>query len=72
MSIIDYACQMQDAKLAALRAQAAAPNTQALQQATLDAIRTVRVDALGFCCRDDVVDAIRIAWAQLEATNAHN
>ena len=66
MNILQYVSEMQDAKLAALRAQAQAPNTQALQQATLDAILSVRVDALGFCCRYDVIDAIRLAWAQLE------
>ena len=67
MNVINYSCQIQDAKLAALRAQAAAPNTQAVQEATLDAIRTVRVDALGWCCQQDILEAVRLAWSRLEA-----
>jgi hypothetical protein len=63
MNLIDFTCQMQEAKLAVLRAQAAAPNTKPVQEATLDAIRSVGVD----CCRDDVMDSIRFAWAQKQA-----
>jgi hypothetical protein len=66
MNILDFAIATQDAKLAALQAPATAPNGRALQEATLDAIRSVRVDALGWCCQQDILEAVRLAWSELE------
>ena len=67
MNIVEYACQMQDAKLAALKAAAQVPSVEAIKAATLGALLRVETDALDWCCRDDVIDAIEAAWARLEA-----
>ena len=62
MNVIEYACQMQDAKLAALKAQAQVPTVEAFKAATLAALLRVETDALGWCCLEEVVDAIEAAW----------
>ena len=67
MNIIDFALASQDARLAALRAQAQAPSAEAIKAATLGALFKVESDALGWCCLEEVVDAIEAAWARLEA-----
>ena len=66
-SIIDFVCQAQDAKLAALKAQARVPSVEAVKAATLAAIPNVETDALGWANVEDVADAIEAAWARLEA-----
>ena len=66
-SIIDFVCQAQDAKLAALKAQARVPSVEAIKAATLGALLRVEADALGWCCLEEVVDAIEAAWKRLEA-----
>ena len=65
MNIVEYACQMQDAKLAALKAAAQVPTVAAFKAATLAAIMRTETDPLGWCCRDDVAEAIQLAWVQL-------
>lgn len=67
MNIIDFAIQAQDSKLAALKAAAQVPSVEAIKAATLGALLRVETDALDWCCRDDVIDAIEAAWARLEA-----
>ena len=67
MNVIEYALASADARLAAAQAQARVPSVEAIKVATLAAIQNVRVDALGFCCRDDVAEAIQLAWERLEA-----
>lgn len=62
MNVIEYALQAQDARLAALRAQAQAPSAEAIKAATLGALLRVETDALGWCCLEDVVEAIEAAW----------
>lgn len=71
MKVIDYACQMQDAKLAALKAQAQAPTVESFKAATLAAIPNVETDPLGWANLEDVVDAVHAAWKRLEAGNAY-
>ena len=66
-SIIDFVCQAQDAKLAALKAQARVPSVEAVKAATLGALLRVEADALGWANVEDVADAIEAAWARLEA-----
>ena len=66
MNVIEYACQMQNAKLAAAQAAAWVPTAESLKVATLAAIMRVETDPLGWCCRDDVAEAIQLVWAQLE------
>jgi hypothetical protein len=67
VNIIDFAIQAQDSKLAALRAQAQAPSADAIKAATLGALLKVESDALGWCCLEEVADAIEAAWKRLEA-----
>ena len=67
MNVIEYALASQDAKLAAAQAAARVPTAESLKVATLAAIMRVETDPLGWCCRDDVAEAIQLAWAQLEA-----
>ena len=67
MNVIDFALQAQDARLAALKAQAQAPSVDAIKAATLGALLKAETDPLGWCCLEDVVDAITAAWKQLEA-----
>ena len=62
MNIVEFAIASQDAKLAALRAQAQAPSAEAIKAATLGALLRVETDALGWCCLEEVVDAIEAAW----------
>uniref|UniRef100_UPI004047658E hypothetical protein n=1 Tax=Cyanobium sp. TaxID=2164130 RepID=UPI004047658E len=71
MNVIEYACQMQDAKLAALKAVDQVPSAEAIKVATLAAILRVQTDPLGWCCRDDVYEAIELAWKRLEAGDAN-
>jgi hypothetical protein len=67
VNIVEYACQMQDARLAALQAQAQAPSAEAIKAATLGALLKVESDALGWANLEDVADAIEAAWKRLEA-----
>lgn len=67
MNIVEFAIASQDARLAALQAAARVPTAESLKVATLAAIMRVETDPLGWCCRDDVAEAIQLAWAQLEA-----
>lgn len=62
MNIIDFALASQDARLAALQAQAQATCAEAIKAATLGALLRVETDALGWCCLEEVVDAIEAAW----------
>jgi hypothetical protein len=62
VNVIDFALQAQDARLAALRAQAQAPSAEAIKAATLGALLRVETDALGWCCLEEVADAIEAAW----------
>ena len=71
MNIVEYACQMQDAKLAALKAQAQVPTVESFKAATLAAIPNVETDPLGWANLEDVVDAVHAAWKRLEAGNAY-
>ena len=66
MNVIEYALASQDAKLAATQAAARVPAAESLKVATLAAIMRVETDPLGWCCRDDVAEAIELAWAQFE------
>ena len=67
MNVIDFALQAQDARLAALKAQAQAPSVDAIKAATLGALLKAETDPLGWCCLEEVVDAITAAWKRLEA-----
>jgi uncharacterized protein (DUF1501 family) len=67
VNIVEYACQMQDARLAAAQAAARVPTAESLKVATLTAIMRVEADALGWANVEDVVDAIEAAWEKLEA-----
>jgi hypothetical protein len=71
VNIVEYACQMQDAKLAALKAQAQVPTVESFKAATLAAIPNVETDPLGWANLEDVVDAVHAAWKRLEAGNAY-
>ena len=67
MNVIEYALASQDARLAALKAQAQAPSVDAIKAATLGALLKAETDPLGWCCLEEVFDAITAAWKQLEA-----
>ena len=67
MNIIDFALASADARLAAAQAAAQVPSAEAVKLATLAAIMRVEVDPLGWCCRDDVAEAIQLAWERLGA-----
>ena len=69
MNVIEYACQMQDAKLAALKAAAQVPTVEAIKAATRSAIQALEL----FTHSEKVglIGEIEDAWAQLEAGNAH-
>ena len=70
MNVIEYACQMQDAKLAALRAAGQVPTVEAFKAATRSAIQALEL----FTHSEKVglIGEIEDAWAQLEAGNAHH
>ena len=65
MNIVEYACQMQDAKLAALKAQAQAPGVEKIKAATRSAIQALEL----FTHSEKVglIGEIEDAWARLEA-----
>jgi len=65
MKVIDYACQMQDDKLAALKAQAQAPTVAGIKAATRSAIQALEL----FTHSEKVglIGEIEDAWARLEA-----
>jgi hypothetical protein len=67
VNVIEYALASQDARLAALKAQAQAPSVDAIKAATLGALLRVEADPLGWANLEDVADAIEAAWKQLEA-----
>jgi len=69
MNVIDYACQMQDAKLAALKAAAQVPTVEAIKSATRSAIQALEL----FTHSEKVglIGEIEDAWAQIEAGDAH-
>ena len=69
MNVIEYACQMQDAKLAALKAAAQVPSVEAIKAATRSALQALQL----FTNSEKVglIGEIEDAWAQLEAGNAH-
>jgi hypothetical protein len=64
MNVIDYACQMQDAKLAALKAQAQAPTVEAIKATTRSAIQALEL----FTHSEKVglLGEIEDAWSRLE------
>ena len=70
MNVIEYACQMQDAKLAALKAAAQVPSVEAIKAATRSAIQALEL----FTHSEKVglIGEIEDALARLEAGNAHN
>ena len=67
MNVIEYALASQDARLAALKAQAQVPTVAAFKAATLEAIKSVETDPVDWCYHQDVLDAVRLAWSRLEA-----
>jgi hypothetical protein len=69
MNVIEYACQMQDAKLAALKAAAQVPPVEAFKAATRSVIQALEL----FTHSEKVglIGEIEDAWARLEAGNAH-
>lgn len=67
MNVVEFAIAAQDARLAAAQAAAQVPSAEAVKLATLAAIMRVEVDPLGWCCRDDVAEAIQLAWERLGA-----
>jgi hypothetical protein len=67
VNVIEYVSEMEAAKLAALKAQAQAPSVDAIKAATLGALLKAETDPLGWCCLEEVVDAITVAWEKLEA-----
>ena len=70
MNVIEYACQMQEAKLAALKAAAQVPTVEAFKAATRSAIQALEL----FTHSEKVglIGEIEDALARLEAGNAHN
>ena len=64
MNIVEYACQMQDARLAALKAQAQVPTVEAFKAATRSAIQALEL----FTHSEKVglIGEIEDAWARLE------
>ena len=69
MNIVEYACQMQDAKLAALKAAAQVPSVEAIKAATRSAIQAL--DLFTHSEKVGLIGEIEDAWAQLEVGNAH-
>ena len=69
MNVIEYACQMQDAKLAALKAAAQVPTVEQYKTATRSAIQALQL----FTHSEKVglIGEIEDAWKRLEAGNAH-
>jgi hypothetical protein len=67
VNVIEYALASQDARLAADQAAARVPTAEAIKAATLGALLKVESDPLGWCCLEEVVDAIEAAWKRLEA-----
>ena len=69
MNIVEYACQMQDTKLAALKAAAQVPTVEAFKAATRSAIQALEL----FTHSEKVglIGEIEDAWSRLEAGNAH-
>ncbi|MCX5940158.1 MAG: hypothetical protein NTX18_03865 [Cyanobium sp. LacPavin_0818_WC50_MAG_67_9] len=69
MNVIEYACHMQDAKLAAAQAAARVPTVEAIKAATRSAIQALELfthsEKVGLICE------IEDAWAQIEAGDAH-
>jgi hypothetical protein len=65
MKVIDYACQMQDAKLTALKAAAQVSTTEQYKAATRSAIRAL--DLFTHCKKVGLIGEFEDAWAQLEA-----
>ena len=64
MKVIDYACQMQNAKLAALIAAARVPSAEAIKAATRSAIQALEL----FTHSEKVglIGEIEDAWKRLE------
>ena len=69
MNIVEYACQMQDAKLAALKAQAQVPTIEAFKKATRAAVEDLEL--FTHFEKKGLIGEIEDAWARLEAGNAH-
>ena len=65
IKVIDYACQMQDDKLAALKAQAQAPTAEQYKAATRSAIKLL--DLFTHYEKIGLIGEIEDAWTQLEA-----
>ena len=65
MKVIEYALASQDAKLAALKAQAQVPTVEAIKAATRSAIQALQL----FTHSEKVglIGEIEDAWARLEA-----
>jgi hypothetical protein len=64
MNVVEYACQMQDAKLAALKAAAKVPTVEAFKAATRSAIQALEL----FTHSEKVglIGEIEDAWSRLE------
>ena len=64
MNVIEYACQMQDARLAALKAQAQVPTVEAFKAATRSAIQALEL----FTHSEKVglIGEIEDTWSRLE------
>jgi hypothetical protein len=69
VNIVEYACQMQDAKLAALKAQAQVPTIEAFKKATRAAVEDLEL--FTHFEKKGLIGEIEDAWARLEAGNAH-
>ena len=69
MNIVEYACQMQDAKLAAFKAAAQVPSVEAIKAATRSAIQAL--DLFTHSEKVGLIGEIEDAWKRLEAGNAH-
>jgi hypothetical protein len=69
MNVIEYACQMQEAKLVALKAAGQVPTVEAIKSATRSAIQALEL----FTHSEKVglIGEIEDAWAQIEAGDAH-
>ena len=64
MNVIEYACQMQDAKLAALKAVGQVPTVEAFKAATRSAIWAL--DLLTDSEKVGLIGEIEDTWSRLE------
>jgi len=64
MNVIEYACQMQDAKLAALKAAAQIPTVEVIKAATRSAIQALELSTHSE--KVGLIGEIEDAWSRLE------